>query len=194
MGDNSRMSLLKHAPRFLVDDAVRLAKDVYGLTGTAHPLPSERDQNFLLHCDSGRYVLKIANGTESRAFLEAQNAALSHVAASVRACPEVLATLDGVEIAEVREGLLVRIVKWIDGIPLARVRPVSPRLLEAVGRMLGRVDAALATFDHPAVHREFHWDLARAFQTTREWLPLVADDDWRHFLASEIEGIEQRQA
>ena len=102
------MSLLKHAPRLDLDDAVRLAKDVYGLTGTAHPLPSERDQNFLLHCDTGRYVLKIANGTESRAFLEAQNAALSHVARSVSACPEVMSTLDGLEIAEVPPGLLVR--------------------------------------------------------------------------------------
>ena len=34
------MSLLKHAPRLDLDDAVRLAKDVYGLTGTAHPLPA----------------------------------------------------------------------------------------------------------------------------------------------------------
>jgi len=188
------MSLLKHAPRLDLDAAVRLAKDVYGLTGTAHALPSERDQNFLLHCDTGRYVMKIANGTESRAFLEAQNAALSHIARSVSACPEVISTLDGLEIAEVPPGLLVRTVKWIEGVPLAQVRPASPRLLESFGRMLGRVDAALVSFEHAAVHREFHWDLARAFHTAREWLPLVDDEHWRRFLASEMDGIEQRQA
>jgi 4-aminobutyrate aminotransferase-like enzyme/Ser/Thr protein kinase RdoA (MazF antagonist) len=188
------MSLLKHAPRLDLADAVRLAKDLYGLTGTAQPLPSERDQNFLLTCDTGRYVLKIANGTESRAFLEAQNAALAIVARSIRACPVVVPTLNGLEIAGIPPGLFARTVKWIDGVPLARVRPVSPSLLEAFGRMLGRVDSALASFDHPAVHRDFHWDLARAFHTTREWLPLVADEDWRGFLASEIDSIEHRQA
>ncbi len=188
------MSLLKHAPRLEVDDAVRLAREVYGLTGTAHPLPSERDQNFLLSCDTGRYVLKIANATESRAFLEAQNAALAHVARSISVCPEVIPAADGLEIVEIAPGVLVRMVKWIDGVPLARVRAASPHLLEAFGRMLGRVDASLTTFDHPAVHREFHWDLARAFQTAREWLPLVADAEWRRFVAFEIDGIEQRQA
>ena len=85
-------------------------------------------------------------------------------------------------------------MKWIEGVPLAQVRPVSPRLLESFGRMLGRVDAALASFEHDAVHREFHWDLARAFHTAREWLPLVDDEGWRRFLASEMDGIEQRQA
>jgi 4-aminobutyrate aminotransferase-like enzyme/Ser/Thr protein kinase RdoA (MazF antagonist) len=188
------MSVLKHAPRLAADDAVRVAREAFGLIGHAAPLPSERDQNFLLTCDTGRYVLKIANATESRAFLEAQNAALAHVARSVSVTPEIVQTLDGRDIADIAPGVLVRAVKWIDGVPLARVRAASPRLLEGFGRMMGRVDHALTAFDHPAVHRDFYWDLARAFQTTRTWLPLVADDEWRRFLAAEIDGIEQRQA
>ena len=56
------MSLLDHAPTFSAQDAIRLAWDLYGIRGAATPLPSERDQNFLLETESGEhYVLKIAN-------------------------------------------------------------------------------------------------------------------------------------
>ena len=37
-----------HAPRFTAAEAVRLARHLYGLSLAAEPLPSERDQNFLV--------------------------------------------------------------------------------------------------------------------------------------------------
>ena len=43
-------------------------------------LVSERDQNFLVHSPTGRFVLKIANAVEDTAFLALQNAAMRHVA------------------------------------------------------------------------------------------------------------------
>ena len=61
------MSILDHSPRFSVDDARRFAQELYGLSAIASPLPSERDQNFLLLTEAGeRFVLKIANATEAR--------------------------------------------------------------------------------------------------------------------------------
>jgi hypothetical protein len=42
------MSFLQHAPRFDLTDAVRFVRELYVLEATAEPLPSERDQNFLL--------------------------------------------------------------------------------------------------------------------------------------------------
>src|SRR6266545_5188518 len=83
------MLLLQQAPRLSAAEAVRLARDLYGLDAVAAPLPSERDQNFLLisagdlgtgDLGTARYVLKIANATEDRAMLEAHNAAMAHVA------------------------------------------------------------------------------------------------------------------
>ena len=51
-----------NAPRFSPADATRLAGELYSLSLTAEPLPSERDQNFLLRDAGGpRFVLKIAN-------------------------------------------------------------------------------------------------------------------------------------
>ena len=77
------MSFLEHTPGFDTEDAVRLAQELYGLHATAAPLPSERDQNFMLDTASGaRFVLKIANALDApaSALLEAQNQAMAHLA------------------------------------------------------------------------------------------------------------------
>ena len=59
------MSLLQQAPGFDNAGAVRLARELYRLDAAASPLPSERDQNFLLTTTAGeRFVLKIANAAE----------------------------------------------------------------------------------------------------------------------------------
>src|SRR5262249_958102 len=46
---------------------------------------------------------------------------------------------------------------------------------ESLGRRLAAIDRALATFDHPAIHRDFHWDLAVGVRTVRAHLSLVTD-------------------
>ena len=202
------MSLLQQAPRFAVADAARLARDLYGLDAAASPLPSERDQNFLLDAtgDSGtgglgtddrglgtvRYVLKIANAAEDRAMLEAQNAAMAHVASPptrlrrfggtgrMAMCPRVLPTVVG-ETIGLAPGTahFVRLVTYLEGVPLAEVGPRSPKLFERLGRAVGRLDAALVDFDHPAIHRDFHWDLAKAASVLDEHLPRIRDDGAR---------------
>jgi Ser/Thr protein kinase RdoA (MazF antagonist) len=198
------MSLLQQAPRLSAADAVRLARNLYGLDAAATPLPSERDQNFLLRAtgDSGtgglgthdrgqntvRYVLKIANATEDRAMLEAQNAAMAHVAdpptrlrrfggtGRVALCPHALPTRSGDLIGVVPGGgHFVRLVTYVEGVPLAEVRERPPALFESLGRAVGRLDRGLEDFDHPAIHRDFHWDLARAGAVIQEHLPRVTD-------------------
>ena len=75
------MSLFEHTPRFSIETASSIALEYYGLQSLASALPSERDQNFLLTgADGQRFVLKIANATEERGLLEAQNAVMRHLA------------------------------------------------------------------------------------------------------------------
>jgi Ser/Thr protein kinase RdoA (MazF antagonist) len=177
------MSLLERLPRFHVADAVRLARDVYGISAAASPLPSERDQNFLLATAAGdRYVLKIANGAEHRMMLEAQNAAMDLAAARTGLTSRVLPTASGDTIAIAGDGYLVRLVTYLDGRPLAEAGSRAPALLENVGRAVGRLDAALASFDHPAIHRDFHWDLANAARVIGNHLALVDGADFRRLL------------
>ena len=137
-------------------------------------LPSERDQNFLVTDDSGQqFVLKIANASESRAFLEAQNAVLDYLSERVTFCQRVIG-----EITEF-EGHLVRVVTYLPGVPLAEIEPHTPGLLHDLGQKLGQLSRALADFDHPAVHRDFHWDLANGNRIINEYSPLIEKAELR---------------
>jgi Ser/Thr protein kinase RdoA (MazF antagonist) len=177
------MSLLQ-TPRFDAAGAEQLAHHLYGLTAAASPLPSERDQNFLVTTTAGdRYVLKVANGAEDRAMLEAQNAAMAHVAGRVSFCPRVVAAVSGDTIALTPDGgHFVRLVTWLAGTPLASVSARTPALLENLGSAIGRLGSALADFDHAAIHRDFHWDLVNAKRIIAEHLPRVRDVGHRQLI------------
>lgn len=137
-------------------------------------LPSERDQNFLLTDDSGQqFVLKVANAAESRDFLEAQNAVLDYLAERVSFCQRVVG-----EIAEF-QGHFVRLVTYLPGVPLAEIKPHTTGLLHDLGQKLGQLSRVLVDFDHPAVHRDFHWDLANGNRIVNEYAPLIEDPDLR---------------
>jgi 4-aminobutyrate aminotransferase-like enzyme/Ser/Thr protein kinase RdoA (MazF antagonist) len=184
------MSLLQQAPRFGPSAAVELARERYGLDASATPLPSERDQNFLLETPRGdRFVLKIANATESPSFLDAQQAALEHLAALVDLCPRTIPARSGESLTRI-ENHLARLVTWIPGRTLAETAWHSVPLLESLGRRLGELDRALEAFDHPAVHRDFYWDLARGPRTILERLALVTDPGMTRLVARVLRRVE----
>jgi 4-aminobutyrate aminotransferase-like enzyme/Ser/Thr protein kinase RdoA (MazF antagonist) len=192
--------LLKQAPSATPADAAGIALEHYGIAAAATPLASERDRNFLLVTPPGeRFVLKVANAAEERAILEAQNAAMAHVGAQTGLCPSVVPSVGGESIVacECRATRhFVRLLTWIPGVPLGAIRRHSPALLERLGSSLGAVDRALATFDHPAIHREFHWDLARGIQVVRHHLSAIGDatrraqvEAWTAEIAGRVEPL-----
>ncbi len=171
------MQLLLNTPAFDLDSARAIAEERFGLRASARELPSERDQNFLLTGESGKkFVLKIANALESRQLLEAQNAVLEHLGNRVSFCPRVVPDLNG-ELIGSSSGHFVRLVTYLPGVPLAECAPHSPALLHDLGRKLGQLDRALSDFDHPAVHRDFHWDLANGNRVISDYGGLVENTD-----------------
>src|SRR5215470_12572621 len=72
---------VQKAPRLTHDIATRIVSDLYGIEGSATPLPSERDQNFLIshppqkpdrqggcnHSDESKYTLPNGRVSESLA-------------------------------------------------------------------------------------------------------------------------------
>jgi 4-aminobutyrate aminotransferase-like enzyme/Ser/Thr protein kinase RdoA (MazF antagonist) len=184
---------LQHAPRFDIAGAAQLAREVYGIDAYATPLPSERDQNFLLVTTAGvRFILKIANATESRDLLEAQNAAMEHVA-PLALCPRVLAASSGGQIVR-SAGHCVRLLSWLPGTPLGSLTTRPVPLFEDLGRQLGRLSRALAGFDHPAIHREFYWDLSRGFEIVEAYSPFIADPALRGFIQRTAGYLRARDA
>ncbi|MBX9602479.1 MAG: aminotransferase class III-fold pyridoxal phosphate-dependent enzyme [Bryobacteraceae bacterium] len=137
---------------FTTEAAAEVLLRLFQVQSEVSPLPSERDQNFLV---AAGYVLKIANAAEERAMIEAENAALHRLAAT-GLCPRVVGDLHQ------EHGHFIRLITLLPGRPLGTLKHPGARLLEDLGRALAKTDEALAGFDHPALHREFHWDLARA--------------------------------
>ena len=167
------MRLLENTPRFKIEAAAKIAAESFGIQATARPLPSERDQNFLLtNSADEKFVLKIANALETREFLEAQNAALNHVGKQVDFCQSLVRGGAGDEIVTV-DGYFVRVVRYLSGVPLAEIRHPPAELLRDLGRKLGQLAQALKDFDHPAVHRYFHWDLSNGNEIIDEYSPLI---------------------
>jgi 4-aminobutyrate aminotransferase-like enzyme/Ser/Thr protein kinase RdoA (MazF antagonist) len=181
------MSLLEHSPNFSLEEAKELARDLYGLDAEAFALPSERDQNFLLQEGSGaKYVLKIANALEDRAFLEAQQQAMERAAGCAPSHRRIASTQSGDLLTEIQSSSGMRhfvwMVDWLSGVPLGELGSHSPELLRDLGRAVGRIDRALADFDHPAIYRYFHWDLARGLSVIREHESLVRDAETRRLV------------
>jgi 4-aminobutyrate aminotransferase-like enzyme/Ser/Thr protein kinase RdoA (MazF antagonist) len=177
------MTLLENAPRLTLAVAEGLAHDLFGLTARATELPSERDQNFHLQsADDACFVLKIANAGDDRSLLEAENATMRHLAAT-HLVPMPLPTRTGDDIARC-EAYHVRLLTYLEGRPLADVPRQTDSLLVDLGRSVGRIDRELATFDHPALHRPFYWDLAQAPGAIERDLPRVPDTGLRRIIES----------
>jgi Ser/Thr protein kinase RdoA (MazF antagonist) len=152
-----------------------LAATHWGLTGTLVPLTSERDQNHRLDTAQGSFVLKLANPAEPAALTEFQTLALIHAArhAPDLPTPRVIPARDGRTIIPTPDGAL-RLLSWLLGTPLAHL-PRSPALAAAIGSALGRIDAALASFHHPAADHHLLWDIRNAADLT-PLLPALPDD------------------
>jgi len=182
------MHFLEYTPRFDVESAAAIAVRYFGIRVSAGPLPSERDQNFLLTNGAGeKFVLKIANALEAPEFLEAQNLVLKHLATPVSFCQRLVPASDGKEIVSLKAANsathLARVVQYLPGVPLADIKPQSSELLRDLGRKLGQLDRALADFDHPAVHRDFHWDLANGNQILSDYGKLIRNPTLRELVS-----------
>jgi Ser/Thr protein kinase RdoA (MazF antagonist) len=167
-------SVVTQAPNFSETQAAAIAKEHFNIFGSFKLLPSERDQNFHIRSSNQKeYVLKIANATEEFDALEFQNQAMLHVrhqkdlfSREASVCPDIISSVCGnhVEIVSSDQGQhhYIRLLTYLPGKPFATAAPHDAEMLHSLGRFLGQLDKALESFDHPGVHREFHWDLGRA--------------------------------
>jgi len=180
------------------DEAVQLARSLYGLEVVASSLPGEYDSNFhLITADGHAFVLKVMHSSRDCAFIEMQCEALTHLAhrAPELALPRVQLTRLGETFAEacLRNGdeRFVWLLSFLPGSVLAEVRPHTPELLRNLGRLLGQIDHALQDFSHPATTRALKWDLAQA-QWIREYISHIEDPSRRTMVKQVLERYESQ--
>lgn len=157
------MSLTQVAPQFTAEDAVRIAREHFGLGAVAKPLASHLDQNFLLHSGKRKYVLKIANAALDPVSIDLQQKAMEHLAASPNRVDhqQPVRTASGERTVSVGDHE-VWMVTYLDGRMLTDVQPRTRTLLRSLGSLLGRLDRRLLEFAHPHAQRDYFWDLRLA--------------------------------
>ena len=171
--------LNNNKPYFTVEDASRMALELYGLHVEVRTLPGERDCNFHLKTTTGQeLVLKIAPAVEQLEAIDLQNKALEHLAAHNPALllPHICTTTEGKIIGTVinADGTthFVRLLTYIPGNVLADTSPHTPELLYSLGSLMGTMDSALQDFTHPAALRTLKWDIQHT-----SWI-----HDYLHFI------------
>jgi len=162
--------------------AERIAREHFGLDGRAEPLHGELDLNFAV----AGHVLKLYAPAVDPTLLDLQDAALEHVAARVDdvAVPRLRRARDGAARVELdaapaarvsrdpshgstrryssRSGAVARVLTWVPGTPWSATGDHAPDAVASLGRAVARVDAALASFEHPALDRALRWNMLDA--------------------------------
>ncbi len=156
------------APAFSNEEAEEFALRAFDIQASAHPMVSERDQNFRLHAkDGSEWVLKIANPAEDPAILDMQNQALLHIAQvdPELAIPRIKTTPERGHFHQIdgSDGrrFVARVLSFLPG-QLLDDATLYPVLGRDVGAMTARLARALRGFFHPAARHELLWDLTQA--------------------------------
>src|SRR5687767_4633542 len=142
-------------PDLDAQEAAEVAARLFGISGHAEPIYSERDRNFRLRSAGGEFILKIANAEEDPSVTGFQLGALLHIARTDpdMPVPRVRATLSGQAFAELtlRSGSrhAAYVLSFVPGVIIGEVRQ-SPALLADPGRIVARLGRALRGYFHPA--------------------------------------------
>ncbi len=188
------------APAFSNERAREICAALYGLEAEAEPLPSERDQNFLMiGADRSKRVLKIANPDESRAVLELQNRVMSHLCRQGDGLsPRVVPGKSGDEIHSVRDERgrenLVRLITYLEGVPLAESRPQSRELLHSLGEFFGTLVTAMRSLHQGDPQPGFLWEMRRGPDTVRKLSSRIEDPARRGLLENFLSWFESYTA
>lgn len=172
--------LMTPAPVFTPEEVEVIANDLFGLSGSAAALDSERDQNFHLVTRAGdQYVVKIANSAEDPAIIDMQLKALQHIAQVDPGLPvpKVVLSKEGklIEEVEAADGRIhpVRVVSYLPGI-YPKCEFFNEDFYRQMGIFIARTAKSLRGFFHPIANYELLWDLKHA-ANLRKYLSYIKD-------------------
>src|SRR5437764_605062 len=179
------VSVLEAAPpRFSGAEVAAIAERLFGLSGEATDLGSERDQTFLIDDGAGGGVIKISNLGESPAVLDLETGALLHIGgvdpALPIARPRVARGADPSDGAAAYRATtagadgthFVRMFERRQGRSVVSGETLDDGAVRAYGATLARLAFALRGYFHPAAGRVLLWDTKNALDL-REHLPCI---------------------
>ncbi|MCT4657217.1 MAG: aminotransferase class III-fold pyridoxal phosphate-dependent enzyme [Cohaesibacter sp.] len=168
---------------------VQILSKHWGLSGQLDRLDGEYDLNFRVRGDISAILKVMRPGCEDD-LIDLQCSALSHMRAKSPdlPIPGFIPAQNGQAFIHVAdedgEDRIVWLQEWKSGKIYASFKPHSAGLLEDLGTQMGEMDKALADFSHPALLRDFKWNL-----TQGDWINDELDvitDPARHALLQAI--------
>ncbi len=156
--------LARPAPVVASEEAEALAARHFGVHGAASALAGERDCNVRLTADgTPGWMLKIIHPDEDPEVTDLQTTALRHLEERAPELTVSRVVAPYAARARLRSGQRcgLRLTTWIDGIPLARSAIDATSLAGDLGRILARIDLALADLRHPAEDHTLLWNVSR---------------------------------
>ncbi|MDR6759652.1 4-aminobutyrate aminotransferase-like enzyme/Ser/Thr protein kinase RdoA (MazF antagonist) [Mycoplana sp. BE70] len=186
-------------PNVSAGDAQVIFREHYGLAGDIVELGSQQDRNFRIDAGGKRYVLKICHAEYRRVELEAQNAAMQHLAAyaSMPRVPRAIVARSGESILSIDisgQPCQVRLLDYLDGEPLTRRKFLPAATVAALGQVCGRVAKGLESFNHQGLDRQIQWDLQQAGPVAAALLAAVPDKRAVTRIAAALEEAERHIA
>ena len=198
-GDGRRAA---DAPALTIDEALELARRLFGVTATGRRFPASAIRTSCCRPPTGdRFVLKIANATDDRALARGAERGARARRAAHRALPARRArasTAPRSPRSRRRRASrhFVRLLTWVAGVPLGSV-PDHAAGAARGSRRARRASSmrALDGFDHPAIHRDFYWDLAqRPADSSASWRRSSRTPAMRALVTRVADRIEARDA
>ena len=183
-------------PTFGSQEAERIAAEVFGITGTASPLDSERDQNVKIMGADGRgFVLKIGNPADDPEVIDMQSQALLHVAGTDPTLPvmRLVPSVSGERQIDVMgsdgRSHTTRLVTLLPG---RTMEPEELRLdtLYSFGATCARLGRALRGFFHPAAGHPLLWNVKHALDL-RPLVGNIPDPGHRTIVESVLDRFEE---
>jgi Ser/Thr protein kinase RdoA (MazF antagonist) len=185
-------------PAFETTEAADIARRLYGLEGPLKLLNGERDLNFLITMERGKFVFKIANALESPAMLECQHLVFQRLA-DAQVFPLVataLASVNGRLIESVSDARGVdhycRVLPFLEGRVMADIVDLKAPVLADLGRRLALLDKALDRFTHAGLERPLLWNMEQALSVLENYKPLLASDAQRVLVEHFESGFRER--
>lgn len=170
----------RQKPPFEAPQAVALAAEIWGITGRVTPLPGDRDRNFSVTSADARYVLKVYARQDDPGLCELQHLIMARAGEAGIQAPRPVLSKAGAARTTVTgpDGLayVAALHTWVEGQPYAEHAPHDEGLLDAAGKLLGRMDVALSDLSHPAASRTFNWDVRHASRVVGEMIRHIPAD------------------
>ena len=174
--------MLEQKPNFSIEEVKQILQEQYSIPNVqVSSLSSERDQNYLVDSGNKKFVLKIANFLETFDNLELQNRVINFIKDDSLFNHPILVEKNDKSIFKIEKEVkyyFVRLVTFVEGIPLSTFKPITKDFCFDYGIFLAHLTESTRHFkDFTEIfkNREFYWDCKFASNVINKYKTLIKD-------------------